>query len=119
MQYFHFERLIRKYSRPFDVYVPATGTYDAGRYVDGKAQKASVTGAILSRYRGKQFQQGGTIETQDRVLYMLSPIDKALLGAEVHFEGNTYQIAEDRQTGNESFTGVYAYTLRWVSAFDE
>ena len=119
MQYFHFERLIQKYSRSITVHVPADGEYKDGRYESGKSKETKIVAAILSHAKNKQFQPGGSIETQDRILYTLQPIDKALIGAEISFEGNTYQISADRQTGNECFTGVYAYVLRWVSAFND
>ena len=54
---------------------------------------------------------------QDRALYMLKPLNKALLGAKIIHEGKLYSIGDLLE--NSAFTGVWAYTLKYVSAFGE
>ena len=105
MGYFRFERLITKYGRRFDIIIPAMGEYVGGVWKEGKPVIEEEFGAILSLSETKLYQLGGTLSAQDRHLYMNHAI--------------RHHIEENRSRGNEEFTGVYAYTLRWVSAIDQ
>lgn len=118
MAYFDFKRLITKYGRDFTVIVPSEGAYVGGVWQDGEPVRLALFGAIISLSESKLYQLGGTLTAQDRHLYMLEPINAPLKGARVEFEGNTYHIEQDRANGNEVFTGVWSYTLKWVSAID-
>ena len=119
MGYFRFERLITKYGRRFDIIIPAMGEYVGGVWKEGKPVIEEEFGAILSLSETKLYQLGGTLSAQDRHLYMNHAIRHPLEGVKIKFHGNIYHIEENRSRGNEEFTGVYAYTLRWVSAIDQ
>lgn len=118
MSYFHFERLINKYSREFTAtYKTGGGRYDdKGDYTSGEVVKETLTGAIINFKESKTYRAEGTLKTQDKRLFMLQPLKSALIGATVIDNGNEYRIEE--ATENAMFTGVYSYVLRWVSAFD-
>ena len=116
MQYFDFEYLIEKYSTEFTVSVPSAGEYDdSGDWVEGTPSKVTLTGAIISHRQSKIFKSQGALTEQDRALYMLNPLDKALHGAKLYYEDKEYRIGDMLE--NAAFTGVYAYTLKYVSTF--
>jgi hypothetical protein len=120
MQYFNFKRIIEKYSRSFKVTVVSEGEYnDAGDYVKGKPTEYELYGAIIGYAQSKIYRSEGTLKQQDKALHMLEPIDNALIGATVLFEDEEYRIEAQKGKGNAVFTGVYSYTLRYVSAFKE
>lgn len=117
-RYFNFQRLIEKYSRPFTVVVPGAGGFDAlGDYRSDEDRRELMYGAILSHRQNKVFRSEGTLTEQDRALYLLSPLPACFLGAVVEFQDRRYRIASELENGE--FTGVYAYTLKYESAFDE
>lgn len=118
MKYYDFQRLITKYSSVFTLKRPSKGSYVGGHYVIEGEDKKTLTGAIFGFSMTKVYQAGGYLTQQDRHLYMLTPIEGALEGCKVVFDGNTYSIEADNQNGNERFTGVYSYVLKWVSAND-
>lgn len=116
--YFHFQRLIRKYSKSFTAVIPADGVYgDNGDYIKGEPRCVSLVGAILSHRQNKIFRSEGTLTAQDRALFMLQPLEKELKGALVEYEGNVYRI--EASLDNSHFTGVWAYTLKFQSAFNK
>lgn len=118
MQYFNFSRLIKKYSSNFTAITLSEGSFnDAGDWVKGEQAQTTVQGAVIAFKESKIHRSEGTLTTKDRRLFVLSPIDKALQGSKVIYEGNVYSIEDEAE--NAKFTGVYAYTLRWVSAFKE
>lgn len=118
MQYFDFSRLITKYSASFILKMPSKGSYVGGHYVNGGETSETRSGAIIAFSETKIYQSGGFLTTQDRHLYTLTPIEGALEGCKVFYDGNVYSIEEDAQKGNERFTGVYSYVLKWVKNFD-
>lgn len=116
MANFNFTRLITKYSTEFTAVIPNAGEYDdAGDYVQTE-QEITLTGAIIAHRESKVFRSEGTITQQDRALYTLKPLSKALQGAKVIYKGNTYRIGETLDNGD--FTGVWYYNLKYVSAFN-
>lgn len=120
MTYFNFSRLIKKYTRPFTVISKSDEVInDAGDYVDGEITKTTLYGAIMGLTESKIHRSEGTLTTMDKVLHMLEPIDNALMGAKVVFKGNEYRIETQKGKDNADFTGVYSYTLKYVSAFKE
>lgn len=117
-QYFNFKRLIEKYSTDFAVNTPSESDYDdTGKLVKGEPIKETLRGAIISFSESKIFRSEGTLTGQDRALYMLMPLNSALQGAEIIYEGKRYSIG--KTLNNARFTGVYAYTLKYISAFGE
>ena len=117
-QYFNFARLITKYSRPLTAEIPTEGSYDnKGDYVAGTPTKVTFTGAVIAHRQNKIFRSEGTLTEQDRALYMLTPLENALIGAIVTCDGKKYRISSELE--NATFTGVYAYTLKFQSAFNK
>lgn len=118
MQYYNFKRLIEKYSTRFTVFLPNGGEYDdSGDFVANKDTKRKLTGAIISHRQVKIFKSSGSLTEQDRALYMLTPLDDALKGAILIHEGKQYRIGDLLE--NAAFTGVYSYTLKYISVFDK
>ena len=117
-QNFDFRRLVEKYSSDFVAEIHSEGDYDdMGRWVDGSLKKITLNGAIISHRLNKVFKSGGTITQQDKALYMLEPLKNSLLGAKIVYEGECYSIGSMLE--NSKFTGVWAYNLTFVSAFDK
>lgn len=120
MAYFDFRRLVNKYSRSFTVITKGKGGYNkAGDYVNGETTETVLKGAIIGLNEKKIYRSGGTLTEQDRALYMLQPLDNALMSSTVLFQGNLYRIEAEQGGGNADFTNVWAYTLKYVSAFNE
>ena len=116
LQYFNFTELIEQYSTDFEVETPSESRYnDAGEFVKGEAIKKTLRGAIIAHRESKIFRSEGTLTGQDRALYMLVPLDKALHGAKVIHDDKIYSIGDLLE--NSEFTGVWKYTLKYVSAF--
>lgn len=118
MQYFNFSSLIEQYSTEFKVICEGKGGYDdSGEYVQGKKTEYTMYGAIMAHSENQIYRSEGKLTSQDRVLIMQKPIDSALHGAEMIHMGRKYKI--DSELENAEFTGVYQYTLKYVSAFDK
>ena len=125
MQYYHFERLIKKYSSEFTAIIPAQGSYsDDGEYVKGKEKKISLYGAILDISERKLYNsinginaRGGTLTTKDKQLYMTDELTENLVGAKVIYNGNVYNV--ESEVEDFKFTGFCSYNLTYVSAFKE
>ena len=117
MQYFNFARLINKYKSEFVLITRSEGHYEYGEWVKGEEAKTTMQGAIISHKESKIFRAEGTLTANDRRLFMLQPIDRALKGAKVIYNDNVYSVEDE--TTNGGFTGVWAYVLRFVSSFNE
>lgn len=118
MAQFDFRRLIAKYSSEFAAEIPSEGEYDdRGRWVEASPKQITLNGAIISHRQSKIFKAGGTITAQDKALYMLEPLEKPLQGAKITYEGKIYSVGSELE--NAKFTGVWAYNLTFVSAFDK
>lgn len=118
MQYFNFSQLICKYSRPFTFELKAKGAYDdLGEWVTPENAVISMTGAILSVRDSKLYQPEGVYTAKDKILYTLTPIDNAMLGAQIIFKDNVYTVEDSTGADDADFTGVYIYQLKWVSVF--
>lgn len=115
-QYFNFTRLINKYKSAFTAITLTCGYYnDAGDWVAEDQEKIDLEGAIISFKESKVYRSEGAYTTNDKRLFMLKPIDDKLNGAKVAYEGKVYSVEDN--TENAKFTGVYAYTLKFCSAF--
>lgn len=117
MAYFNFSNLITKYKSSFTVITPSEGQWNAGEWVEGEPSKTILEGAIISFKESKIIRSEGTLTTKDKRLFMLEKIDDALKGSKVIYDDYVYSIEDC--TENAKFTNVYAYTLRYVSAFEE
>ena len=117
MGYFHFERLIEKYISDFTAIVLSEGHYDTdtGDYIKGEKKIIPMQGAIISFKESKVFRSEGTLTEKDKRLFVLEPIGAELQTSEVVYKDDLYKIQEC--TENAQFTDVYAYTLKYVSAF--
>lgn len=116
--YFHFNRLVKKYSRNIKLYVQREGFYKGGIYHEGITDVFTVQGAFISTKRSSLNNSGGNYSKESKHLYTLSPIPHSLENVKVECEGQFYKITTDRDHGNEPFTGVYAYYLEWIQPFD-
>lgn len=118
MAYFNFSRLIEKYSNDFVAEILSEGYYDdAGDWQKGESKQIPLRGAIISHRESKIFRSEGAITGQDRALFMLKPLENALQMAKIKYKGKIYSIGDLLE--NSEFTGVWAYTLKYVSAFKE
>lgn len=118
MQYFDFSSLIEQYSVDFKVLGESKGVYDdSGEYVAGEKTEYIFHGAIVAFSENKVYRSEGQLTSQDKLLIMREPIDRALHGAKVIHDNRRYRIESELE--NAEFTGVYQYTLKYVSAFDK
>ena len=119
MQYFNFANLIRKYSKEITAIIPTGDSTlnETGDYVKSEPKKVTFMGAIISHRQSKVFRSEGTLTQQDRALYMLEPLEFDLQGALIIDGGKSYHVVNKLE--NAEFTGVYNYTLKYQSAFDE
>lgn len=118
MQLYNFKRLIRKYNSEFTQITLTDGHYDdAGDWIKGEAKETTINGAVISFKESKIYRSEGTLTTNDRRLFTLEPVPNALKGTKAVVNGILYSIEDC--TENAKFTGVYAYTLRYISAFNE
>lgn len=117
MAYFDFSNLIRKYMTSFTALIPADGYKDnRGVWVAGEPTERTLHGAIISMRESRLIRSQGVYTSQDRALYMLEPLEKALDAVFIIHDGRKYSIASELE--NAEFTGVYAYVLKYVSVFD-
>lgn len=118
MQYFDFSNLIEQYSIDFKVICESRGDYDdSGEYVNGEKVEHILHGAIIAYSENQIYRSEGKITVQDKLLIMQEPIDEALHGSVVIHNDKQYKIGSKLE--NVEFTGVYQYTLKFVSSFDK
>ena len=118
MQYFNFARLVQKYSSSFTVIIPGEKELnDSGDWVKSEPKEVELFGAIIGRGESKAFRSNGTLTEKDKRLFMLEPIDKALLGTQIQYEDDIFRIQSSAENGK--YTGVWAYVLKFVSAFKD
>lgn len=118
MQYFDFTYLINKYSTEFTAITLSEGYFDdAGDWVNGETVLTPLTGAIISRSESKVFRSEGALTEKDKRLFMLQPIDNKLHGAKIVYNQDAFDLLNCIE--NAQFTGVYAYTLKYISAFKD
>ena len=117
-QFFNFKRLVERYSTDFVAEIPPVSGYDDyGDYVESEAKEVNLRGAIISHRESKIFRSEGTLTSQDKALYMLEPLEQSLHGAKVIHDDKIYSIGDLLE--NSEFTGVWHYTLKFVSVFKE
>lgn len=115
---FDFYDLINDNSVEFIAEVPSEGYWnEAGEFVKGSPKRYTLRGAIIAHRESKIFRSEGTLTGQDRALYMLEPLENALQMAKIIHEGKVFSVGDMLE--NSEITGVWAYTLKYVSAFKE
>lgn len=115
--YFHFKRLIDKYSVLFVLRQSGGGHYDlSGDWVMDEPTETEMRGAIIGISEYKVYRSDGYLTMMDKELYMEEPLSCNQNLATVLYEGNKYKV-ESHPNDNHAFTGVYRYTLKHVSAF--
>ena len=118
MQYLNFRRLVEKYSSKFTAIILTAGYYnDNGDFCEGETELIPLIGAIIGHKDIKIFRSEGALTEKDKRLFMLKPIDNKLHGAKIVYEKDAYTLTDCSE--NAKFTGVYAYTLKYVSAFKD
>ena len=118
MQYFKFAQLVKKYSSEFTVITSGEGGIDDRGYrIKGEKKEISLFGAVIGRGENTIFSSDCKITEKDKRLFMLEKIDNALLNAKVVYENEVFTIQSS--TENAKFTGVWAYVLKFVSAFKD
>ena len=105
MQYFDFSILIEQYSTDFKVICESEGSYDdSGEYVKGEKTEHTLHGAIMAHSENQIYRSEGKLTSQDRVLIMQAPIDRALHGAEVIHLDRRYKIDSELKSSSEQAT---------------
>lgn len=116
MLLYNFTNLIKKYSSRFTAITLVCGYYnDSGDWVADGEERIGLEGAIISFKESKTYRSDGAYSAKDKRLFTLSPIDSKLCGMKVAYNGDLFSI--ESATENAKFTGVYAYTMKYVSAF--
>ena len=119
MKYFDFDSLIDKYSVSFSVISSEPGDYDdLGEYHPGTNVTAEKQGAIIAISDTKIYRSDGMLTAKDRELFMKESLGSGYDKAHIAYDGNKYKV-ESMPNDNHEFTGVWAYILKWVSAFDD
>ncbi len=120
MSFFNFNRLITKYSREIKIIKKGEKTLNnAGDWEYSEPTEIMLYGAIMGFSESKIQRSEGALTANDKALHILQPIDNALMGATIVFNGNNYRLETQKGKDNAEFTGCYSYTLKWVSAFKE
>lgn len=118
MQYFNFARLVQKYTSELKAITLVEGYYnDSGDFVKGDKTETTIKGAVISFKDSVIHRSEGKLTQKDKQLFMLEPIEKALQGSKAIYDDNVYSIEDC--TENAKFTGVWVYTLKYISAFKE
>lgn len=116
MQLFNFSRLVNKYKSEFKSITLLSGYYnDSGDLVSDETQEVTLQGAIIKHRDSKIYKSNGTLTEQDRALFLLEPLSDNFLKSQIVYENNVYSVQDCNE--NAKFTGVYKYTLKYVSAF--
>lgn len=115
--YFNFKRLINKYSTTFTALTPPQSGFNTkGDHIEGEPVKTTLEGAIIRHRENKVIRSDGAFTSKDYALYMLTEPAFDLIGSIVHYEGERFRV--DSKLDNSKFTGVWAYNLKYLSAFE-
>lgn len=112
MKLYNFTRLISKYSVAFCLH-RTKGGYVGGKWEAGSEIVSQMRGAIVPLSDRKVYGSGGTYTTQDRELYLTTPLQAPLSEYRVVYNGNYYAVEEGRNY--EDYADVAVYILKWVS----
>lgn len=115
---YDFSWILEEYESEFTAITLSNGYYDdSGEWIKGDTVTTKLKGAIISHSDNKIFRSEGALTQKDKRLFMQKPIDSKLHGAKIVYEGDAYSLTDCKD--NAKFTGVYAYTLKYVSAFKD
>lgn len=114
--YYHFRRLIKKYSTTFTAKIPQSGGFVNGEYTASE-KEVELTGAILDINEQLIHNSNGTLTANDKQLFIESELADNLVGVKIIHKNKVYNVEEVKE--NYDFTGFCAYTLKFVSAFKE
>ena len=118
MKYFNFDNLINKYSVEFTLLSESKGYHnEVGDWVTGKPIQVKKQGAIIGISENKIYRSDGVLTEKDKELYMRQSLGDITKSYVIH-GGNKYHV-EQNPNNNSTFTGVWQYTLKWVSVFEE
>ncbi|MCD8091035.1 MAG: hypothetical protein LUD81_10550 [Clostridiales bacterium] len=113
--YFDFYDLINKYAASFTaVFKTQNGFDDLGEELYTEEEK-TLTGAVIEISDGKIYRSDGTLTDKDKYLFMFEELP--LVDTRVIYKEKCYKV--ESQVENAEFTGVYQYTLKYVSAFSK
>lgn len=114
--YFDFLNLIQKYSTEFTLITETKGGIDEyGDYQAGEKKETVMTAAIINFSQNKIIKSNGALSEKDLALYSLVELSDKLIGSTIIYKNNKYTL--DSVLNNSEFTGVFAYKLKWCSAF--
>lgn len=116
MIYFDFNSLIDKYSCDFTILTQKQDEYDDLGEKISKISKRNARGAIISINDSKIYRSDGILTAKDKELYM-KEWPSSLQDTTIIYDGNQYRVESNPQN-NHQFTGVWQYTLKWISAFE-
>lgn len=114
--YFHFERLIKKYSTSFTAILPSDGSFVNGEYTATETE-IELSGAILDIGERLIHDSNGTLTAKDKQLYIMREHTQPLVGAKVIHKGNVYNVEDVKE--NYDYTGFCCYTLKYNSRLKE
>ena len=118
MQYFNFTRLVHKYQKEITVVIPAEKHLnDSGRWEYSEPKELSLLGAVIRHRESKVYRSAGTLTADDYALYLTEEPNIKLIGSQVICDNKTFNV--ESALNNSEFTGVWAYNLKYVSAFKE
>ena len=111
--YFDFVSLINKYITSFKVVFGSNIKYNnMGEEIHTEEEK-ELTGAIISISDSKIYQSARTLTSADKYLFTFEPLP--IINTKVIYKNKAYKV--ENQVENAEFTGVYQYTLKYISAF--
>jgi hypothetical protein len=114
---YSFQRLIEKYSVPFELEVDTAGYWDdLGEWKEGILASTSQTGALVPLTQRQIYQSGGRYTDADRTLIIHRSVTIPPK-AKIHYKGQTYHV--EALIPYEDYADFNSYSLKHVSAFDE
>lgn len=117
MQYHNYARLVQKYGKEITVIIPAKSELnDNGDYVKGEPQEVTIVGAVIRHRTSKVYRSEGTLTLKDFALYMTEQPNIELIGTKVICDKGEFSV--ESVLDNSEFTGVWAYNLKYISAFE-
>jgi hypothetical protein len=117
MTYFNFDNLINKYSSDFTLLYAQNEAYNEFGDKTNTFTTVVKRGAIIGINDTKVYRSEGVLTVSDKDLFIkesLGDITKAY----VIYDGHRFKVEANPQD-NHKFTGVWHYTLKWISVFEE